>query len=79
MRINVYESELTQQAEVVQAVTHDGTFFGLKMTMKSPASLMEIERESAVTIWASTRSALSQFLAQAQTAVCSTDGTEGQS
>ena len=61
MRINVYEAELSNNVELVSATTDDGTFVGVRIGLKSPASLMEIDRESAITVWARSRKRLQEL------------------
>jgi hypothetical protein len=65
MRINIYEDELTPHAELVSATTEDGDFVGVRMWLKSPDSLVDIKRESAVTIWADSTKRLKKLFVAA--------------
>jgi len=51
VRINIYQPEIDGTVSIVRKTTDEGTFTGVRVHLKSPASLMAIDRESAVTFW----------------------------
>lgn len=69
VRINIYEQELDGTVSIVTKTTPEGTFTGVRLHLKSPASLMEIDRESGITFWGLTdlRNRLRLMLAPTQT------------
>jgi hypothetical protein len=55
MRVNLYEEELTNEAEVVSTTTEEGrTFYGARLFLRSSDALhhsAEDDDRSAVTFW----------------------------
>ncbi len=54
MRTNIYQAELTQEAEIVHRKTNVGVLHGLRLFLKSPAALQFADPgddRSAVTFW----------------------------
>ena len=75
MRVQIYQEELGEGVELIRQKSRNGeTFFGLRVWLKTPQTLLdhstpEDDDRCAVTFWAANRSDLDKLVADMRTAL----------